>query len=174
MANVTQSTDVSVAVPVPLRKSQRLIHQAYWSANPELIISRKKEQIYNHFAYKMRQMIYCNEPYKKTKILIEFYTHFLKHYETIYEHLKNKKKEQKFERLLHTFTIKRKSLDLDKEMENLINDKNYKLKTRLKLFRKLYPMIDEKNKEFINARIDAFGSKVQLNDDVIGHIFSYI
>jgi hypothetical protein len=59
-------------------------------------------------------------------------------------------------------------------MENLINDKNYKLKTRLKLFRKLYPMIDEKNKEFINERINALGSKVQLNDDVIAHIFSYI
>ena len=164
----------SQTAPVVLRRSKRLSNQAYWSANPELSISRKREQIYSHFAYKMRQMIYCNEPYKKTKILIEFYTHFLKHYEIIYEHLKNKKKGENFERLLHTFTIKRKSLFLDNEMQELINNKKYKLKTRLKLFRKLYPIIDEKNKEFINERIEAFGSKVQLNDDVIGHIFSYI
>jgi hypothetical protein len=88
MENVTQSTVVAVPIPIPLRRSERLIHLAYWSANSELSISRKREQIHNQFTYKMRQMLYCNEPYKKTKILIEFYTHFLKHYETIYQHLK--------------------------------------------------------------------------------------
>jgi hypothetical protein len=170
----SQAQTQSAPAPLALRRSKRISNQAYWSANPEVAISRKREQIYSHFAYKMRQMIYCNDPYKKTKILIEFYIHFLKHYETIYEHLKNKKKGENFERLIHTFTIKRKSVYLAKEMQELINDKNYKLKTRLKLFRKLYPMMDEKNKEFITERIEAFGSKVQLNDDVIGHIFSYI
>ena len=161
----------SETVPVAVRKSQRISNQAYWSANSELAISRKREQIKNLFVYKARQMFCPNEPYKKTKYIIEFYTYFLKHYETIYA---GYKKKEEFERLLHTFTIKRKSIYLEKEIEDLINNKNYKLKTRLKLFRKLYPMIDEKNKEFITERIDAFGSKVQLNDDVIGHIFSYI
>ena len=53
-----------------------------------------------------------------------------------------------------------------------IEERKYKiLEVLISFFEKL---IDEKNKEFITKRIEAFGSKVQLNDDVIGHIFSYI
>ena len=152
----------------PVRRSERL---RIANTNQKTIEQNKKnfESMYN-YAFQMRQE---KNPYNRTKYLIEFTKTFLKKYDSIYEHHRHTNKEHLFSRNIYMTTLNHKNAKLNKELEHCIVNSNLKLKTKQKLFQKIYQALDEKNIKYVDERIEAVCPTIQLNYDVITHIFSY-
>jgi len=67
-----------------------------------------------------------------------------------------------------------KNKQFEKEIRDCIYYMSYKLKTKLKIFQKVSYKTDEINIKFFDDRIESVCKTVQLPDDVIKYIFSFI
>jgi Lhr-like helicase len=141
-----------------------------------IMLNRKEEnqKIFNELVKYMKCMHNPKQNViEKINTLIDIYKHFKNNYDAIYEHFCGVKKDDRFIRILYTMTINQKGRDLEREIEDFIIKKKFKVKTKLNVFRKLYTFLDKKNMDFLDKRIKALCSRVRLNDDVFRLIFSY-